>query len=675
MTRFSPSSLCSLSLMRLIPYNLRACLTMAALVWAATAQGAEGDDQLIANWVAATESQAEQADTMAVLERMAASPMSAEHINEIIRLAMTDKDLAYRYAAELVAAATIHSPLSEQALVYLARGLNSELNYRHQGTTEVVQALSTTSTRLPDSVYTTLVAGLDTSRRRSQIHVLAATASDTERFASTTATFQKVIESNPIYYPMREAAIAGLKTLSTSAPLPQSTLNLLTDLVQTDARMDIRVAALELLASYSLDESTEIALTDSIARAFLQPSDAWDQLHSKFAELALRAARALIQLHDSPYPSQVGDVMLQILRGAKELESGAVLISDFVQQQDLTDDQFQQLTAWLERYDQYVPHTKIILSIPIRPLSEDLLADTHLNFANATDDTLRIQSGYRLLYHYRESGVPKAVSDRAVSYVTNSGTTEMAQVSLHLLMNAIGGVQQYEPQIISALAMHKDNFRSYRKFLRIFSGRDSDALFLKYAANEDMPGRLRTDIIYLQLPVNDTNTGLSPEVKKSLLEIARDSRQNSVVQAAGRVLEAYAVKPPLRVALKNRDNQSTALSVLFGVMLLLNSLAFLLGLFAKLNIPKLDADGNVTKTRRVVPVLIWLFASAVMAVLLVGALIGFIGHNSAPPPGYSFLWNVPAYIGTTIYILSAYYSLRKHRGNADLRAAADKLSR
>jgi hypothetical protein len=659
--------------MRLIPYNLRACLAMGALVWAATAHGAEGDDQLIADLVAATEYQAEQAATMAVLERMAADPMSVEHIDEIVRLAMTNKGMAYRHSAKLVAAATIHSPLSEQALVYLARGLNGNLNYRQYGNVEIVKALSTTSTRLPDSVYSTLVAGLDTSRRQLQIDVLAATASDAERFASTAATFQKVIESNPIHYPMRDAAIAGLKTLSANAPLPQSTLNLLISLVQTDARVDIRVAALELLASYSFDEATEIALTDSITQAFLQPSDAWHQLHNKFAELALRATKALIQMHDSPYPSQVGDVMLLTLRGPNEFQSGAELISDYVQQQELTDDQFQRLTMWLEREQQYAPRTNVILSIPIRPLSAELLTDAHFYFANAKVDSIRIQSGYRLLYHYRETGVPKELSDMAVKYITNSATTEMAQVSLHLLMNATGGVQQYEPQIISALAMHKDNFRSYRKFLQIFVERNSDALFLKYAGNENMPSRLRTDIISLQSPGNDNKARLSPEVEESLLEITRNSKENSVVQAAGRVLEAYAVKPPMRVALKNRDNQSTALFIVFGAMLLLNILAFMVGIYAKSNIPKLDADGNVTGTRRVVPMMIWLFASAIMAILLVGALVGFIGHNSAPPPGYSFSWNVPAYIGTTIYLLSAYYSLKKHIGNADLRAAADKL--
>jgi hypothetical protein len=249
----------------------------------------------------------------------------------------------------------------------------------------------------------------------------------------------------------------------------------------------------------------------------------------------------------------------------------------------------------------------------------------------------------------------------------------MAQVSLHLLMNATGGLQQYESQIISAVAMHKDDFRSYRKFLRMFDDRDSDALFLKYVGNENMPWRLRTDIMSLQLPGDDDNARLSPKIEETLLEITRHSKDNGVVQEAARVLEAYDVKPPMRVALKNRDNQSTALFIVFGAMLLLNFLAFLVGIYARSDIPKLDADGNVTGARRVGPMLIWLFVSAIMAILLVGALVGFIGHNTGPPPGYSLMWNIPAYIGTTIYLLSAHYSLKKHIANAELRAAADKL--
>ncbi len=646
---------------------------MAALALTATAQGAEGDDQLIANLAAVTEFQAERAATEAVLGRMAAGPMSVEHIDEIIRLTMTDKDLAYRHSEKLVAAATRHSPLSEQALLYLAQGLNGNLDYRQYGSAEIVKALSTTPARLPDSVYSTLVTGLDTSRRRLQIDVLAATASDAERFASTAATLQKVIESNPVYYPMRDAALAGLTTLSANAPLPQSVVDMLVNLVQTDARMDIRVAALELLTSYSLDEATELALTDSITQAFLTPSDAWNQLHTKFARLALSTTEALTQMHETPYPSQVGDMMLLTLRGPSEFQSGVELISDYVQQHELTDDQSQRLTAWLEREGQYAPRTNAILSIPIRPLSAESLTSAQFYFASAGVDSLRIQSGYRLLYHYRETGVPKEISDMAADYITDSSTTEMAQVSLYLLMNATGGVQQYEPRIISALAMHKDDFRSYRKFLRVFVDRDSDALFLRYADNENMPWRLRTDIIALQSPGDDNDARLSPEVEKSLLEIARNSKENIVVQAAGRVLDAYDVELPMRVALKNRDNQSAALSIVFGAMLLLNSLALMVGIYTKSNIPELGADGNVTGKRRATPIMIWLFASAIMAILLVVALAGFIGHNSAPSPGYSFSWNLPAYIGTTIYLMGAYYSLKRYIGNADVRAAADRL--
>ena len=49
-------------------------------------------------------------------------------------------------------------------------------------------------------------------------------------------------------------------------------------------------------------------------------------------------------------------------------------------------------------------------------------------------------------------------------------------------------------------------------------------------------------------------------------------------------------------------------------------------------------------------VVAWLGLTGGMLVLLGAGVIGFLGHNSAPSPKATLLWNLPAYGGTVVYV-------------------------
>ena len=55
---------------------------------------------------------------------------------------------------------------------------------------------------------------------------------------------------------------------------------------------------------------------------------------------------------------------------------------------------------------------------------------------------------------------------------------------------------------------------------------------------------------------------------------------------------------------------------------------------------------------------VWLVTSLVGLALFALALIGFLGHNSAPDPGDSLKFNLPLYAGMALFIAIAGIELR-----------------
>ena len=115
-------------------------------------------------------------------------------------------------------------------------------------------------------------------------------------------------------------------------------------------------------------------------------------------------------------------------------------------------------------------------------------------------------------------------------------------------------------------------------------------------------------------------------------------------------MRAWGVTPPLRVALQNHVNQSNALFAVFVGLVITNFSAAVVGLIGVSRLP-LKSETRRPAAVRAAILIAWLSLTAGMLVLLGGGVIGFLGHNSAPSPTATLLWNLPAYGGTVVYVL------------------------
>jgi len=331
--------------MRTTSRQIVCAVSLLVLLLSVNVQGATGDDQLILDLEAASSSQHRKDAVRAIYDRTAAGPMSEQHIEEIIRLTITRKELVTWSSGVLISAATLHRPLSEQSLVYLAQGLRVGVNSKARRA--IIDTLQSIPPPLPEPVYAALLGEND---EMPIIDLLAAMPAEDPRFAGTVAVLQSVMESAS-GSTQRSAAISGLVRMNVAAPLPHSLIDVLTAVILTDESLYLRVEALELLAMFPVDDSTATLVSESMAADFTGRSAVdWNPGHRQdLGALALRATTVLIQLFERPYPPQVGDVMLSTLRGHKAVQAGAEQISDYVQHQPLTDEQFQYIVGTLRK--------------------------------------------------------------------------------------------------------------------------------------------------------------------------------------------------------------------------------------------------------------------------------------------------------------------------------------
>jgi membrane protease YdiL (CAAX protease family) len=154
---------------------------------------------------------------------------------------------------------------------------------------------------------------------------------------------------------------------------------------------------------------------------------------------------------------------------------------------------------------------------------------------------------------------------------------------------------------------------------------------------------------------------LSPGAENTLKEVARKADDYYLVQSAGDTLKSWDIRPPLRVALRKRENQSMALfSILVG-LIFINLFAIVTALIGISKYPlKIEEKGKRTIVRSAMFSGWFVMTIGILATLAAGA-IGFLGHNSLPSPTATLLWNLPAYLGTVVYVLLTGWIWRQGR--------------
>jgi len=618
---------------------------------------AESDDELIEALASASVHTEIDAAVDAIRERLAASQPSQQFLDELLRVATTNPEVANRAMDSVLLLVRQQAPYSEQSLLYVAETLGSGLQiHRYQSLKNVLT--SDELQPLSDAVFDILIRDLKGAYGRMAVDVLTTIPLSDSRLAQVGEALRRTWERDDLSRYQKDNVIQKFASMYNADPMPAAIVDSLVDLAITEPHLSPRVAALEAISLQTVDATRSDELGRALSAYFLPPqSNASGEEHMTYnerMELRSRTAFSLLELLDAPYPDFVVDLWLLEL-STNQYEAELAAMQEIVSAQPLTDDQFAKLTRILDKGPRGLQPQHSLLSLEFSPISSDELEDATNAFRSSFDVTTKIQAGYRLLIDYGANRVPTTIADVAADYLDGESGNKLLQVSLYLVDNAASDEARYTELLVDAASRHSENDRRYKKYLNVFLDRNTDSLVLRYAGDKRQSEGFRYRILLMAGRHLEDGEPLSPEVADLLESIARHDDSIRLVQSAGRALKAHGASTPARVTLTDPKLQGSVLAFVFVVMLAVNIIAFVAGLISAMVTPGGTSKGVVGR------LFLWSFLTIGMIGVLLFGLVGFIGHNSAPPLHTAVGMNFPAFIGTAIYVSIAWRWMRRAR--------------
>lgn len=628
---------------------------------------AAGPDEALIERLEAAETVRQKQDILnEIQERVADGPLPVELTDRLIAELMSEETFAHHDSMVVLPLLAGEQGFSEQSLVHLAEGLSGGLTQQYTAAKAIADVLAAAHAKqgLPDGAFSALIRALDHPamlNRSAAIEVLAVTRNADDRYSTAMEGIVHALNGHDHQH-TRSSAIKGLARLAGERRLPSKVMTRLVSIATTDPYMTVRIDALELLATQDIDTSLGESLSASLAAEIVTPThELWARssglgTHSGLGD---RATAVLATLHEPPYPAHVVNAWIAQTKGLKPDRSLAAL-KPVYSRGELTEAQIEDLVGIAERHRRPVER-ELIYRMLFVELQAGSLMDALTGFERADDEAGRVRAGYAIKEQYRGKEVPDRVADVAGRVAVSGPNAEVRAIAASLLSHTGRDREHRESQLIAALERHPEDYDIHGSIIDFYGADRLGELVARYAADIEVSVSFRTRIINDLGEQTITEAGLSAEVENTLKEVARDADDYYLVQAAGKTLDAWGILPPLRVAFKNRKNQSKALFVVLIVLVIVNLIAGLNVLINLFQLPLKTTDQGKRTAIRTGMVLGWLVLSVGLTVLLGAGLIGFLGHNYAPKPSDTLLWNTPAYVGTVIYVVLAWMLRRRVR--------------
>jgi hypothetical protein len=347
--------------------------------------------------------------------------------------------------------------------------------------------------------------------------------------------------------------------------------------------MTVRMDALEVLATRDIDAALGESLSKSLAAEIVTPTH----------ELGDRATAVLAQLHQSPYPAHVVNAWIAQTRGHLPDKSLEPLRSVYARG-ELADSQIAELVQIAEAHRLPV-NREMIYRMLFVELQAGALMDVLTGFEHADNEASRIRAGYALKVQYRGKAVPDRVADVAARVALAGSNDELRAIAASLLSHTKQDREHRESQLIAAVKKHPEDYDVHKVIIDFYGADRLDELVSRYAAESELSISFRTAIIRELGEQTSTEAGLSPDAENALEEVARDTDDYHLMQAAGKTLEAWGNRAPLRVAIMKRENQSMALLGVLGGLVLLNLVAGIVALVSLFKFPLKSWDAGKRK--------------------------------------------------------------------------------
>jgi len=625
---------------------------------------ADPDESLIERLETATDAREKDVMLDEIQARTAQGPLSVNLTDRLISELMTDERYGYHYLMQTLPQLAGEQGYSEQSLITLAEGLSGPLVQKYSPAKAISETLSAVHSTdgLPDAAFSALILALDhiaMLNRSAAVEVLAATAQEDSRHSAAMTAVLEALNSNDHQH-TRSSAIAALKRLTTGPNLPQNVIDVLVEKATTDPYMTVRMDALELLASRNIEDSLSRKLSESLATELITPNhELWGRTSGLREHKSLndRATQVLADLHEAPYPGHV--IAAWTAQSASyEPDKSLEALRPVYERGELTADQIEVIVQVAARHRRASEREKVYAMLFVE-LQAAALMDALIGLESADDEASRIRSGYALKNQYRESEVPDRVADVAARVSLAGSSAELRALAAGLLSRTYRDREKRESQLIAALARHPDDNDIHTAIIDLYGPERLEELLIEYASDADLSVTFRRRIINDLGRQTVTGAGLSPGAENTLKEVARNADDYYLVQYAGDTLNAWGVQAPLRVALRNRENQSRTLFSILVALLVINLIAAITAVIGVFKYPLEIQEKGKRTIARTAMFSAWLVMTIGILVLLAAGGVGFLGHNSAPKPTATLLWNLPAYAGTVVYVFLTWFLWRQ----------------
>ena len=646
---------------------LAACIPIMLLsFWVPPLVAADSDRSLIEGLEAADSRREGQDILNEIAKRTAEGPLSVELNDRLIIELMSDEMYGYHHIMRTLPELAGEQGYSEQSLIVLAEALSGPLIQQYTPARSIAKALSLvhSTSGLPDPAFSALILALEhiaMLNRSAAIEVLAVTRREDPRYATAMENIVQALVNNDHRH-SRSSAVAGLSELAGDQQLPANVLAVLTKTATTDPYMTVRMDALELLATQEIDQTSSGDLSASLAAEIIRPThELWARSSGirEHGALKDRAVTVLGELEPPPYPDHVISAWIELARSYEPDKSLHALRQVYVRN-ELTAEQIEELVQVGETHRRAMEREKVYAMLFVE-LHAGSLMDAIIGFEIADDEAARIRAGYALKEQFRGVEVPEHVADVAARVSTGGSNAELRAIAAGLLSQTNLDREDRESQLLAAIVKHPDDYEIHTAMIDLYGPGRIDQLVVRYATDAELsPVFRRQIIIELGEQAGDEST-LSPGAENTLKEVARKADDYYLVQSAGDTLKSWDIRPPLRVALRKRENQSMALfSILVG-LIIINIFAIVTALIGISRYPlKIEEKGKRTIVRSAM-FSGWFVMTTGIIVLLAAGGIGFLGHNSLPSPTATLLWNLPAYLGTVVYVLLTWWIWRQGR--------------
>lgn len=634
------------------------------------AAAAQEPDSVLAERIESAVERREKHRAMSALsERLAAEPMSVAATDRIVRAIMADELYVESYAARMLPALAGERGLSDQALIVIATALSGDavIPYPSQ---PLVADLFASAVPVPDEAFAALEAALqDTTpaNSRAVLGALAATTRDDSRFDRALEAIRIALVTCE-YGHVRSDAAGLFAGIGEPGPLPSTVIDALVHVATNDEILTTRIDAFETLVAQPLGTELATILSTSLAAEIITPTPELRERsrgHIYYRYFDGKATETLGRLHAAPYPEHVVYAWIALTR-EMEIEAPLGYLAGVIGRGELNPEQHASLDRVAAQH-RFPAQRRQIYATLYAGQSLDTLPATFAVFSTPGNDAERIRAGYQLLTRFPDDGVPREIADAAAGVLTADASSETLVVAATLLANTRDDLPARAEQLVAALDRHPEEYGLYDPLVELATRERIDGAVVRYAADKSLATEYRRHVLRHFAAAADPQATLSSTAETALRDTASNADDYFVIQYAGDALEAWGASVPLRAVVTNRQNQSQALFVVYIALFVFNLVVFILGLGAVVRMPIATTGGRSARLRRAGLVAGWLAAYGGVLFLFAIGFLGFLGHNSLPPPSATLRINIPAYIGAVVYfVLMRVVWRRWRRGGSGL---------